>query len=179
MPTSCAPRDKACAVCRVAGGGSKADEPSSPSFYMILVRRPSTARHRHLPAATPDNRAPVLRQAAGVLLSSSTCCRASTFTHGQGLQGQATPILNTLLGGVPEELLGHAARAAQGCCSCARAAGRAVGTRRAGQLSGGACRARGVSCGSAVSFRPSTHLRGPTRHVRASASRVSRRPIQR
>ena len=172
MPTSCAPRDKACAVCRVAGGGSKADEPSSPSFYMILVRRPSTARHKHLPAATPDNLAPVLRQAAGILLSSSTCCRASTFTHGQGLQGQATPILNTLLGGVPEELLGHAARAAHGCCSGSRAAGRALGIEWTGQVSGEAGRARLVSRSSPVGFWPSAHLRGSRSHVRASGSRV-------
>ena len=168
MPMSCAPRDKACAVRKGPGGGSKADEPSSPGFYMILVRRPSTARHKHQPTAPPNHLAPVLSQAAGDLLSSSPSCPASSSRHGEGSQARAALHINTLLGGVPEELLSHAARAAQDCCSCSRGAGRAVGTGRAGHLSGGARRARGVSPGSAASFRPSTHLRGSRSHVRAS-----------
>ena len=67
--------------------------------------RPSAPSSKLMPTAPPDKRTPVLRQAAGALPSSSTCCRASTLTHRQGLQGQATSTLNTLLGGVLEELL--------------------------------------------------------------------------
>ena len=178
MPTCRAPLDKACAVRRYSGGGNHADGPSSPFFYIIFWVRPSAPSSKLMPTAPPDKRTPVLRQAAGALPSSSTCCRASTLTHRQGLQGQATSTLNTLLGGVLEELLGHAARAAQGCCGYSRAAERAVGTERAGQLSGGARRSRGMSRGSAASFRPSTHSRGPSSHVRASGSRVWRRSIQ-
>ncbi len=60
---------------------------------------------------------------------------------------------------MPEELLGHAARATQGGCCGSQAAGRAVGTRWTRQVSGEACRARLVSCGSPVGFWPSAHLR--------------------
>ena len=178
MPTSRAPLDKACADRRCSGGGNNTDGPSSPSFYIIFKVRPSAPWPKLVPTAPPDYCAHVLLQAAGALFSSSTCCRQRTLTHGEGLQGQAAPTLHTPLGGMPEELLGHAARAAQGCYSCSRAAGRAVGTGRAGQLRGGAGRARGVCRGSPVGFRPSTHSRGPRRHVCASGSQVSRRPIQ-
>ena len=121
-----------------------------------------------MPTAPPDHCAPVLPQAAGALpLSSTSCCRR-TLAHKQGLQVQTTLPLNTLFGGVPEELLGRAARAAQGCCSWSQAAGRAVGTRWAGHLSGEAGRAHRESRGCRVGFQPSAHLRGPRRHVRAS-----------
>ena len=178
MPTSCAPRDKACAVRKGPGGGSKADEPSSPAFYMILVRRPSTARHKHQPTAPPNHLAPVLSQAAGALLSSSTSCRARTLSHGKLPEARAALQLNTAKHGVHEEHKSSRLRAAQGYCSGLQAARLAAGTARTGPVDGVVCRVRVCSRASPVGFRPSTHLRGPTRHVRASASRVSRRPIQ-
>ena len=168
MPTPRTPHDKACAVRRDAGGGSRAEEPSSSSFYIILKVRPSAPSPKLMPTAPPDHCAPVLPQAAGALpLSSTSCCRR-TLAHKQGLQVQTTLPLNTLFGGVPEELLGRAARAAQGCCSWSQAAGRAVGTRWAGHLSGEAGRAHRESRGCRVGFQPSAHLRGPRRHARAS-----------
>ena len=168
MPTSCAPRDKVCAVRRDPDGGSKADEPSSPAFYMILVRRPSTARHKHLPTAPPNHLAPVLSQAAGALLSSCTSCRASTLAHGEGPQARAALHLNAVKHGVPKELKSSRRRGAQGCCRGAQAAGLAAGTSLAGPGDAGVCRVCCDSRGCRVGFWPSAHLRGTWRHVRAS-----------
>ena len=178
MPTPRTPHDKACAVRRDAGGGSRAEEPSSSSFYIILKVRPSAPSPKLMPTAPPDHCAPVLPQAAGALpLSSTSCCRR-TLAHKQGLQVQTTLPLNTLFGGVPEELLGRAARAAQGCCSWSQAAGPAVGTGWAGHLTGETGRARRESRGCRVGFRALAHSRGSRSHVCTSGSRVSRRPIQ-
>ena len=106
MPTFRAPLDKACAVHRCSGGGNKAYGPSSPSSYIILKVRPPAPSPKLVPTAPPDHCSAVLPQAAGALPSSSTSCCRRTLTHGQGPPVQTTPILNTLFGGMPEELLG-------------------------------------------------------------------------
>ena len=160
MPTSCAPVDKACAVRRGHGGGNKAEEPSSPSFYMILVRRPSVACHKLLPTAPPNQLAPVLSQAAGALLSSCTSYRASTLTRGEAPQARAALHLNAVKHGVPEELKSSRRRAVQGCCSGAQAADLAAGTPLAGPGDVVVCRVRCDSRGCRVGFWPSAHLRG-------------------
>ena len=105
MPTFLTPHDKACAVHRDAGGGNRAEEQSSPSFYIILKVRPSAPSPKLVPTTPPHHCTPVLSQAAGALPSSSPSCYRRTLTHGQRLQVQTTSPLNRLLGGVPEELL--------------------------------------------------------------------------
>ena len=168
MPASRALPNKACAVRRCSGGGSYVNEPSSPSFYMIMVCCPSAPRQKLLPTAGPNHLAPVLSQAAGALLSSCTSCRASTLAHGEGPQARAALHLNAVKHGVPEELKSSRRRGAQGCCRGAQAAGLAAGTSLAGPGDAGVCRVCCDSRGCRVGFWPSAHLRGPRSHVRAS-----------